>query len=308
MGSSRTQTQRADPWAPIQPFLLQGAQDAANLYANGGFQINPYSGPMVANYGQMRTNADHMTQQAASDAVGMGNTAAATLTGMMDPNARSAGWDQVVQNTIAGIMPGINSSFAGSGMTGSDLHQQNLAKGLSAGIADVENQAWQQGQNRAMQAAGMMPAIAGMGFNAADALRMAGQDRAQYNQSVINANILRDQQQQAAPMDAIERYMSMMSGIGGQFGTQTGTSSQRTGLLGMLGLGLQAAPLLFSDVRLKADIKRVGTTDDGLPVYTYRYKAGGPVHMGVMAQDVAQVKPDAVHKVGDFLAVDYGAL
>lgn len=59
---------------------------------------------------------------------------------------------------------------------------------------------------------------------------------------------------------------------------------------------------LFSDERLKKDIKRVGTTDAGIPIYTYRYVWGGPIHMGVMARDV----PNAAHMTSSgFLAVDY---
>ena len=59
---------------------------------------------------------------------------------------------------------------------------------------------------------------------------------------------------------------------------------------------------LLSDRRLKTDIRRVGQTDEGTPIYTYRYVWGGPVQMGVMAQDV----PDAaVMTPSGFLAVRY---
>ena len=69
---------------------------------------------------------------------------------------------------------------------------------------------------------------------------------------------------------------------------------------------LMAAPLAASDRRLKTDIRRVGKTDGGLPLYAYRYKAGGPHQLGVMAQDVAKVRPDAVGDIGGgFLGVDY---
>lgn len=70
------------------------------------------------------------------------------------------------------------------------------------------------------------------------------------------------------------------------------------GLFGLASTGVG----LFSDRRLKTDIKLVGETDGGTPIYTYRYKAGGPVHMGVMAQDV----PEAAFMTDSgYLAVDY---
>jgi hypothetical protein len=66
-----------------------------------------------------------------------------------------------------------------------------------------------------------------------------------------------------------------------------------------------------SDRRLKTRIKAVGRLDNGLTVYRYRYKAGGPEHIGVMADEVAIIKPEAYVKGGaggGFDAVDYAKL
>ena len=38
--------------------------------------------------------------------------------------------------------------------------------------------------------------------------------------------------------------------------------------------------------RVKTDVSQVGTLDNNLPVYAYRYLWGGPMRIGVMAQDV----------------------
>lgn len=67
---------------------------------------------------------------------------------------------------------------------------------------------------------------------------------------------------------------------------------------------------LASDRRVKKDIKRVGKTDDGLPIYTFRYKTGGPVRMGVMADEVQKKRPDAVRTIGraGLKTVDYGKI
>ena len=62
---------------------------------------------------------------------------------------------------------------------------------------------------------------------------------------------------------------------------------------------------LFSDRRLKEDIKKVGKTDDGSNIYTYKYKGLPTTHMGVMAQELQKKNPDAVGSVGGLLAVDY---
>lgn len=63
----------------------------------------------------------------------------------------------------------------------------------------------------------------------------------------------------------------------------------------------------FSDRRLKENIKRVGTLDNGLPVYVFTYKGDDGPTLGLMADEVEQVHPDAVeiHPSG-FKMVDYG--
>jgi len=65
----------------------------------------------------------------------------------------------------------------------------------------------------------------------------------------------------------------------------------------------------LSDVRLKTDITRIGTADNGLPVYTFRYKWSDTLYEGVMAQDVLRHTPSAVTtRVGGYYSVNYSAL
>lgn len=71
------------------------------------------------------------------------------------------------------------------------------------------------------------------------------------------------------------------------------------------GISTDGAP---SDRRLKDDIRLVGRTFDGLNVYTFRYKQDPVFHMGVMAQEVLQVHPEAVFERDGYLAVDYGRI
>ena len=84
------------------------------------------------------------------------------------------------------------------------------------------------------------------------------------------------------------------------------SASRSSGLMGMVGsIGAAAVPLMFSDKRLKTDIKKVGKTNDGLPVYTYKYKGDDKTQMGVMAQDVEKKNPSAVKTIDGFKAVNY---
>lgn len=64
--------------------------------------------------------------------------------------------------------------------------------------------------------------------------------------------------------------------------------------------------IMYSDRRLKDDVRRVGKTDDGQNIYSYRYKDGGGMHLGLMAQEVEKRKPEAVTKDAfGFRRVDY---
>lgn len=65
-----------------------------------------------------------------------------------------------------------------------------------------------------------------------------------------------------------------------------------------------------SDVRLKRDITLVGRLDDGLGLYRYRYLWSDTVYVGVMAQEVALIHPEAVVRsaLDKYLRVDYDRL
>lgn len=83
------------------------------------------------------------------------------------------------------------------------------------------------------------------------------------------------------------------------------------GLLGgLFNLGGKlGAAAIMSDKRTKQDIKKVGKTKDGQTVYSWRYKhegKSGPIHMGLMAQDVEKKTPEAVTEMGGIKFVDYG--
>src|SRR5262249_18617334 len=64
-----------------------------------------------------------------------------------------------------------------------------------------------------------------------------------------------------------------------------------------------------SDRRLKTDIVEVARLDNGLGLYRYRYKGGKQLYVGVMAQEVAKVRPDAVAVGPDgYMRVNYARL
>jgi len=66
---------------------------------------------------------------------------------------------------------------------------------------------------------------------------------------------------------------------------------------------------LSSDIRLKCDIAEVGRLANGLKLYRHRYLWSDTMYVGVMAQEVAAVMPEAVKRGADgYLRVNYTRL
>lgn len=90
------------------------------------------------------------------------------------------------------------------------------------------------------------------------------------------------------------------------YNNQMNAYNQKQSQMGdMFGTAANMA-MMFSDRRLKTDIKKIGKSDKGQNIYSYRYKAGGPSVIGMMAQEVEKTNPEAVatHESG-FKMVDY---
>ena len=66
---------------------------------------------------------------------------------------------------------------------------------------------------------------------------------------------------------------------------------------------------LDSDIRLKTDVVKVGTTIHALPLYQFSYVTGEGRYEGVMAQDVLEIMPEAVTTGEDgYYRVNYSKL
>lgn len=88
--------------------------------------------------------------------------------------------------------------------------------------------------------------------------------------------------------------------------SKTQRSSPGIGEIGQLASGIGALAA-FSDPRLKRNVKLVGKHPTGIGIY--EYDIGGRRERGVMADEVLEVKPDAVARhLSGALVVDYGKL
>lgn len=248
--------------------------------------------------------------------------------------------DQQFANTV---LPSINGTFEAAGRgpnngaNPSAVAQavSSLGQTQSAANAALMNSAYGQALQQQTAALGIEPSFWASPLTYANAASQAGQAATADAQRYADANtaaywygkmavpdwsLMESQLLQSTVPGGQTTGNSSTNTSGSSYGVQTGTpSSNPTSSflgagLGGAGLALQAAalpagaiPFLgLSDARAKDVHSRVGFTDDGMPLYLYNYKGSQEPRIGPMAQDVAQVKPDAVsrHPSG-YLMVDY---
>ena len=113
-------------------------------------------------------------------------------------------------------------------------------------------------------------------------------------------------QVQAAPLfGATQQAGNWNSDLYNAQAAQAGNLQQ--GLFGLSGAGLMGGGMMKSDRRLKSNIIRIGTHPLGIG--WYEYDISGMRQQGVMADEVATVRPEAVMTMADgYDAVDYGRL
>lgn len=247
---------------------------------------------------------------------------------------------QFNQNLQEQVLPGLRDKFIGSGGLGGS--RQGIAEGLAAGrsgqglasaLASLYGNSWEQGQNRQLQLANINQQ--GGFAQRADELNRLNSERNFYStnrgqdlqQAGLAAGLLGQAnqgfigqgqglynlgtQEQNAPWQQLGAYSGLLQPYTQAGATNSGVGTQQyqyNPTQQWAGLGLQAAAL-FSDVRLKENIKPVGETYDGLGVYTYNYKGDDKPQMGVMAQEVERKRPDALGPtVNGFKTVRYGLL
>jgi len=244
MGDSSTTVQENKPFEPAIPGITAGLKRANRMFKNGGFQVDPFQGRLVAGFDPLRRASIQQAPGVTNQALGSAGNAFGALNRQLDPSQALSGIQGVQQNVIESLLPAINSSFAGSGQTGSSLHAQNLAKGLASGLAAPTFDAFNQAQNRSLQAAGLLPTVGAGAFDALRSQSQLGAGRQGQRQDIINANVARNQQRQQAPIDAIQNFLALTTGAGGVGGTQSADTTQHPGLLSLLGGIGQTIPFL----------------------------------------------------------------
>lgn len=200
--------------------------------------------------------------------------------------------NNMIDQTDRSVSDRVNSTFGAAGRTGGTQHAQVLGQSLADAENGLRYNDYTTERANMLQALGMAPGL--------DASKYAG----------IAPTIALGQAAAGLPMQAAGQYAGGIGSLLGQYNTQTQTStpSPFSSIMSGIGTGLQAASV-FSDRRLKQNIERIGELPDGLGVYDYEYVWGGDRRRGVMADEVAALRPWALGpEVGGYATVNYGAL
>jgi hypothetical protein len=129
-------------------------------------------------------------------------------------------------------MPAVNSQFMGAGRTGSGLHADTLARGLTEAYAPYASQQYQTGIDRMINA--------GRDYSPYETMEGIGKQRQGLAQSELQDSINRYNFAQDLPANKLREYAGF---IGGNYGGQsTSTTPYQTpsiwSQIGGAGLGL----------------------------------------------------------------------
>ena len=268
-------SQSAQPYFGAATGLtLSGAQDVGALNQGQiGYYMNPYIQSVVdptVKALQQQQGQDRAQQQAQAIKSGAYGGDRAGIQRAVLQGQQSLATSQAVAPLFAqGYQQAVNTAQGQQGVVASDLARRMQAGQQIANLGTA-------GQQTALQGAQSQIQAGTLGQQTQQAL-----DTAKYQQFL---------QERGFPYQQAQFLANIAMGTGALSGSTT-TTEQPAGF--------------FSDERLKENIKKVGETNDGQPIYRYNYKGDPRTQIGLLAQDVEQDHPEAVGESHGYKTVDY---
>jgi len=287
----------------LEPDYANQQRQIENQLANQGLVVGSEAYNDARN--RLDSSQNQSRERAALDATINANNEASRLFGM----------------NLQGRQQGVDELMKGAGLA-------SQARGQLAGELDSN-------MNRNVQGNNLQGQLAAAGMSAG--VQARGQDLARLGQADQTELARRSQLMQGNNQQYSQLMQSLMgsrSGVpqlnfgspgqidtNGAYGISAGTNnsnyqaqqnnynSQQQQQQADQQMMMQLAMMLMgSDRRLKEDIEKVGVADNGLNIYKFRYKAGGPVQLGYMSDEVRKIAPHAVHVINGYDFVNYGAI
>lgn len=273
---------------------LGAAQQMAGLgqalFGQGIQGAQALSGLGQTQFGQ-QLGAGQAAAQLGQQLYGQGMTGAQFLQGLgqqgFAQNLAAAQQQQAMGQGLAGL-----GFQTGQALQGLGAQQAQLGQTTAAQQAALAQAGYGMGAGTAQALAGLGQGAQAAGLQGAQAMLGAGQIQQQTEQAGKQALYNQFLQQQGYPFQVAQFLANIAMGTGALSGSTTTTT--------------QPAPF-FSDRKLKENIRKIGETKDGLPIYKFRYKGEkkDQTHIGYMADEVEKKHPDAVGEYGGAKYVDY---
>jgi hypothetical protein len=295
-----------------RPFQTYQGQRVAPLSAGEMQAANVVSQQILPQAGQL-------------GAIGAQTFDAATAQQYMNPYE-----NQVIQSALADVTRGyqgqqrnLATSAIGSGAFGGGregVERAILGSEFQKNIGDISGRLRQTGfesgaarfaQDRAAQLGAAQAQLQGLATGAGG-LSQAGATERGIEQAQLLEGYRDFVEEQGFGMGQVQQVIGALSGApirtyGEERSGYTGQVLGGGSVFGQVaGAGLAAYQAgLFSDIRLKEDIKLVGKSASGINIYNFKYKGDDKTYQGVMAHQV----PYASHITDSgYLVVDYSQL
>lgn len=340
MGSSTpattNTTSQSSPWTAATPMLQNLISqygginpgvtgDQSNALANLNSEASS-----IPNFGSTAANGvNTLFNSSTAPQVGMLGQGYNTLQSNLGSTADGSqlnpystpGFSDALGTMTSDITNATKGVYAGSGRdpSGAGSFAQSLGRGLTQGEAPVIQAQYNQNKANQMNAANSL--FGGANTTATGQASLGQLPMQNILQGLQGAGMLSNLytapgQAQLGAANAgygqqaqnLQSILTPALGLGALGTNTTGVSTQTPAnnpLMNILGGVTAGAGLLFSDERVKENIEKVGELNDGQNVYTYNYRGHDTPQLGLLAQEVLEHEPEAVHNVGGVLAVDY---
>ena len=207
--------------------------------------------------------------------------------------------------------PLITSAYGG--MVGNGTQANNFLTSLLTGQGDTSGA--NAGYQNYLQMAGYQPAmtqlsrgVTGQGAAAGILNSGATAQALETKGTQLNNQFYNNYLQQLSGASGLGLQAGGLIANTGQQSHQQTTGAQSS-TFGNIMSGVGGIASIFSDRRLKSNVEKIGEEPDGLGIYRFRYIGALRDAIGVMADEVAALRPWAIGRtIAGYQTVNYGAL
>lgn len=322
--------QQQDPWEPVIPYLTDYLSQVGNLGEGGATagQTDAYN-KLSGIYAQGNPNAGKIEGLANETLAGVPSQsgtvtdAYGSVKSALTPYVNGENLDFANNPYIQGLLTQVgddaaqrvNAQFAGAGRDMSGMNSLAGSRGVAQATTPILAQLFNQAQDRQLQATNQL-----MGAANTTATTAQGLDQAALTAKAAGIPML--DQALAAQTWGPENQFNLeqifkdlpagdLANLGSLLFPAAQLGQQQQGTSKESGTSFGFGAKLLSDERMKENLKKVGMLADGTPIYSFTYKGEDTTRIGVSAQDMEEINPDAVTEYGlegggSVKYVDYG--